>query len=369
MAVYKRGTKWYVDVSDGKGRRVRRSIGRSKKEALVVDQDLQVKIAKGQFLGVFETDSTPFSEYAKDWLERKKVTVTQSTWRDYKSILEVYAIPHFGKTALCNVAYRDVEEFVEKLSKLSAKRKNNIMVPIKGLFNDAKRRGDVLESPCEMIRRFKEEKPSIDPLSYPEINLFLEHVDPHYLAYFATAFFTGMRPNEMIALKWINVDFDMRVITVREGRVQGIEGAPKTLSSYRDIDMLEPLYKILRKHREESPEGAKYVFSTKDGKPHDVANLRNRVWYPTIAKAGMRKRVMYQTRHTFASLLLSYGEDPLWVARILGHTSTEMLYRHYGKFIRNRMRRDGMKFLQGIDEANTAGELLPANPLPVRTNE
>ena len=50
---------------------------------------------------------------------------------------------------------------------------------------------------------------------------------------------------------------------------------------------------------------------------------------------------MYQTRHTFASLMLSAGEDPLWVARMLGHTSTEMLYRHYGKYIRNRMRKDG----------------------------
>ena len=61
---------------------------------------------------------------------------------------------------------------------------------------------------------------------------------------------------------------------------------------------------------------------------------------------------MYQTRHTFASLMLSYGEDPLWVARMLGHTSTEMLYRHYGKFIRNRMRRDGAKFLKGFEEAD-----------------
>jgi integrase len=40
-----------------------------------------------------------------------------------------------------------------------------------------------------------------------------------------------MRPNEMLALKWLHVDFDMRCVTIREGRVQGIEGLPKTLSS------------------------------------------------------------------------------------------------------------------------------------------
>ena len=71
----------------------------------------------------------------------------------------------------------------------------------------------------------------------------------------------------------------------------------------------------------------------------------------------------------FASLMLSYGEDPLWVARKLGHTNTEMLYRHYGKFIRNHMRRDGMKFLRGFDDEKVAGELPPANPLPERIGE
>ena len=80
-------------------------------------------------------------------------------------------------------------------------------------------------------------------------------------------------------------------------------------------------------------------------------NLRNRVWYPTLQEAGLRKRTMYQTRHSFASLMLSHGEDPLWVARMLGHTSLDMIFRHYGKFIRNRARRDGARFLKGFEEA------------------
>jgi integrase len=64
------------------------------------------------------------------------------------------------------------------------------------------------------------------------MKFLLDHVDPHYRAYFTTAFLTGIRPNEMIALKWANVDFEMRCITVREGRVLGIEGPHKTMSSY-----------------------------------------------------------------------------------------------------------------------------------------
>ena len=73
---------------------------------------------------------------------------------------------------------------------------------------------------------------------------------------------------------------------------------------------------------------------------------------------------MYQTRHTFASLMLSHGEDPLWIARMLGHTTLQMVFQHYGKFIRNRARKDGVRFTQGMTEAGlvTSVPNLPEGP-------
>ena len=383
MGIRKRGKCWFVDVRDAKGKRIRRTVGTSKAVAVMVEKDLQLKTARGQYLGIFETKRTPFSDYAMEWLERKKVTVSQSTWRDYKSIMEVYAIPHFGRMPLCLIRRRDVEEFLDKMHALSAKRKNNVMVPVKNLFNDARRREDLRDSPCELIRRFKEEKALIDPFSFPEMKLFLDAVDPHFVAYFTTAFFTGMRPNELLALKWHNVDFVMKSITIREGRVQGIEGPPKTLSSYRDIDMLDPLHDVLAQYRLTCPNDAVYVFRNRVGNPLSVDNLRNRVWYPALAIAKLRKRTMYQTRHTFASLMLAHGEDPLWIARMLGHTTLQMVFQHYGKFIRNRMRKDGVRFTQGMTEAGLCpsvpkkpeGHVLytipteTAKPLPARVGE
>jgi integrase len=278
---------------------------------------------------------------------------------------------------LNQIRRRDVEEFLDKLGTLSAKRKNNVMVPVKNIFNDAMRREDLRENPCQLIRRFKEEKPLIDPFSFPEVKAFLDAVDPHYVPYFTTAFLSGMRPNEMLALKWLHVDFDMRCITIREGRVQGIEGPPKTTSSYRDVDMLDPLYEVLRQHRLVSPQDATHVFTGKKGAPMEVNNLRNKVWYPALQRAKLRPRTMYQTRHTFASLMLSHGEDPLWIARMLGHTTLQMVFQHYGKFIRNRARKDGLKFSQGLAEAgvlpgmaiDAAETKKPASPLPVRARE
>jgi len=365
MSVRKYGKNYMVDVIDGRGQRIRKMVGSSKSVAELIEKDLRVKIAKQVHLGIYEAVTTTFKEYAEKWLERKGKKLSPSTVRDYRSTFEVYAFPRWGKIPMARITARDAEDLAENLGDLSGKRKNNILVPLKCLFNEAKRRKDVTENPFEDVRKFREEKVFTDPFSIQEMRLFLETVDKGHLAYFFTCFFTGMRPNEMLALKWVNVDLThLKMISVKEGRVQGIEGPPKTDSSYRDIDILPPLLEVLKRHRDVSPPGAFHVFIGPKGAPLDVNNLRNRIWYPTLDRCGLRRRTMYQTRHTFASLMLSTGEDPLWVARMLGHTTTEMLYRHYGKYIRNRMRKDGGRFIQGLQEAGWDAELqaLPPNP-------
>jgi len=80
--------------------------------------------------------------------------------------------------------------------------------------------------------------------------------------------------------------------------------------------------------------------------PLDLTNMRVRVWFPTFQRAGLTPRNLYQTRHTFASLILQAGEDPAWIARIMGHTTTEMLFERYGRFIQYRTRHDGAAYLE-----------------------
>jgi len=89
------------------------------------------------------------------------------------------------------------------------------------------------------------------------------------------------------------------------------------------------------------------VFPNADGGRLD--NLRVRVWYPALQRAGLRQRDLYQCRHTFASLMLQSAEDPAWVARMMGHTTTKTLYERYHRFIQNRSRRDGEPYLKRLE--------------------
>jgi len=70
-----------------------------------------------------------------------------------------------------------------------------------------------------------------------------------------------------------------------------------------------------------------------------------------IADFNPRYRTMYQTRHTFATLMLAAGEDIGWVAKQLGHSSVEMVIRRYHRFIPNLTRRDGSAATRLLDDA------------------
>lgn len=82
-------------------------------------------------------------------------------------------------------------------------------------------------------------------------------------------------------------------------------------------------------------------------------NVTKRVWYPLLRYLGLEKRRPYQTRHTAATLLLASGENPEWVARVLGHTSTEMLFKVYSRYIPNLTRMDGSAFENLVTTSQT----------------
>jgi integrase len=97
------------------------------------------------------------------------------------------------------------------------------------------------------------------------------------------------------------------------------------------------------------------VFRTRNGQPIDNSNFVDRVWKPLLRHLGLTYRRPYNMRHTCATLWLAAGEAPEWIARQLGHTTTEMLFRTYSRYVPNLVRRDGTAFDRMIAGAMNGG--------------
>jgi integrase len=77
------------------------------------------------------------------------------------------------------------------------------------------------------------------------------------------------------------------------------------------------------------------------------------VWKPGLKKAGPNPRSLYQTRHTFATLMLDAGEHPGWVQKMMGHETMQTIYEKYYSYIRNYQRDEGSAFMGNVYNSST----------------
>lgn len=290
-----------------------------------------------------------FREFALQWLAESEVSWRRSYIVTQKGALEKYLLPHFGDKRVSSITKADVLAFRASLAKvparaashtLSHRRINAIMKPLRQILNEAADRFEFTTS-FQNIKPLKIKRSDVMPFSLEEVQRILQTVRADYRHYFVVRFFTGMRTGEVHGLKWKYVDFEKRLILVRESLVLNEDDDLKTDGSVRDIQMSQMVFDALKAQRQASDEFSTYVFSNREGKPLDNKNMIARVWSPLLRHLGLTPRRPYQMRHTAATLWLAAGESPEWIARQLGHSSTEMLFRVYSRYVPNLTRQDG----------------------------
>ncbi len=316
--------------------------------------------------------TTPlFRDFAEVWFAEAEVTWRRSYSITQRGALDKYLIPFFGDKEVGQITKADVLAFRASLAKaparkssntLSNRRINSVMKPLRQILNEA---ADRLEftSAFRNIKPLKMKRSDVMPFTLEEVQRILTTVRADYRNYFTVRFFTGMRTGEVHGLKWKYIDFERRLILVRESIVLNEEDELKTDGSMRDIQMNEMVVEALQAQFKARHPESEYVFSLRSGKPIDNQNFLNRVWAPLLRHLGLEHRRAYQMRHTAATLWLAAGEAPEWIARQLGHASTEMLFRVYSRYVPNLTRRDGsaMERLlkQHISLAPVTGNVTP----------
>lgn len=292
--------------------------------------------------------TTPlFSDFADTWFAEMQAQWRRSHVDTVEITLRTYLKPAFGDKEVGSITKAEILSFRSQLAKvrngkgkpLSAERINHIMTPLRMILNEAADRHE-FTSPYQGIKSLKVPRTDVEPFTVEEVRLILQTVREDYRNYYTVRFLTGMRTGEIDGLQWQFIDFERRQILVRQSLVKDELVYTKNDGSFRSIDMSGPVYEALLAQKKATGQH-EYVFCSRNGSPLTHRNVTQRVWYPLLRHLGLRQRRPYQTRHTAATLWLAAGEAPEWIARQMGHTTTEMLFRVYSRYVPNLTRRDG----------------------------
>lgn len=179
------------------------------------------------------------------------------------------------------------------------------------------------------------------PFSLDEQHKIIQNLAEHWKPYFDSAFKIGFRQGEQIALRPDDIDWERDLLRIKRAITRDengkiMVGRTKNRYSRRTIRLIPVMRSALEEQKKIHDKiKGEFFFSSATGAMVDTSHLRERVWKPALKKTGLDYREMKQTRHSFATNALSCGENPLWIARVLGHRDTDMVIRVYGKFIEN----------------------------------
>ena len=318
-------------------------------------------------------DQVLFKDYALLWYDLKKDSerVSPRTLWGYKSHIDRYLIPYFGKMTFADLTKGVFDRFVSWAKKQQFRKKrisnetvNKIFVPLKMICMDAtiEHGWGSTYNPLFGFKKLPEGDAyeNIYPFSLEEQGKIIAALPDHWKPYFDVAFKIGFRQGEQIAIQPDDIDWSMGLLHIRraftrDDRGKTMLGKTKNKYSRRTIKLIPVMFESLKAQKEVYDQcQGEYFFSSKQGKKVDRSHLRQRIWTPALKKAGVQYREIKQTRHSFATNALSCGENPLWIAKVMGHRDTDMIIKVYSKYIEDaRGSKDGSN-LNAIYEGMTS---------------
>lgn len=312
--------------------------------------------------GAASKDKATFGDSCNLWLATKGRLATK-TLDQYRNALEVWKRVLGADKPVASMTHGYVAGKVGSTPWKSAKLLNNYLIPLRGVFALAGRDLKLADNAMEGIENSRHQAPPPDPLTLAESRMIIEHMRRHYderiVAYFVFAFATGCRPEEIIAIRWSDVDWNHQTVLVQRARTAGEVHDMKTYQS-RNVDLTSEAVEALttmKAHTFMKGIEADVFQNPVTRRPfHDERSQRDHYWAPTLRRLGIRHRRAYQTRHTYATIALMAGVNPTYISRQMGHANAKMLFTVYAKWI------DGAD--KGRERAKLEAARAPALPTP-----
>lgn len=367
------------DENLGKKVRKRQSTGlKDTKENLkIVEKKYLPKIEQQLALGEIKVSAKvpTVKALGEEYIEMKRREGHRSySMNDYESDLKLHIYPIFGDRAIDSITVNEVEEWqVKLLEKLSAKTIQDARIPFNGLFNLALKKNLISENPfikaikvtkkkdkkaatekalelkafvkngvsaAALARRIKEaDTKKKDPFSEAELKILFETAQGALKNYIQIAFFTAIRPSEMIALTWEQVNLEERYVFVI-GAITGKETEDerelnKSAKSVRIVYLTNQAVAAFKEQAKLTKHLGTHVFLNQYNKPYaSIQSIRDKLFKKLIVESKVRPRRLYDLRHSYASINLSKNRLPiLFVSEQMGHADASVTLKEYSSYI------------------------------------
>lgn len=280
-------------------------------------------------------------DYLETWIKGKEKQLKASTWDGYNKIVTMLNKTELGRLYLPDIRRTHVRDWC-RLKTCGNKWLANVQSCLRTALQDALD-DDLIET--NPLYGWKYEnvdairtKDDVDPFTTDEREAILSAFrEPQHKNMFEFAFWTGLRTSELIALTWDDIDWLRGEARINKARTQSAEEAEttKTRKGIRDVKILQPAMAALVNQKAITFLAGGEIFrDPRDGKPWSGDEpIRQGPWKTAIKKSGVRYRRPYQTRHTYASMMLTASEPLGWVAQQMGHADLSMLARIYARWI------------------------------------
>lgn len=341
-----------IDPATGKERRTTRRGFKTMKEAKQAERNLLLDVEENG-LPSNQSDGfqdPTFEELAQLWLENYKTTVKPSTFENVRSKVEKMTEEHFKELKLKKITVAYCQKIVIELSK-SYVLYNHYLSVINRIFKYAVLMDVINSNPFDKVIKPKSRQTQRKGnfLTKEELKEFLKLAQTATLSYFFPLVhlmsYTGLRQGEALALKWSDIDFENKKITVDKTAVRIKEKqtlqTPKTKNSKRVISIDPTTLLILKSWKKDQIkiyfkngkhfEGdGNFIFTNERAEWVHIHNFI-RYFKRFIADHKLKPITPHGLRHTHASLLFSAGVEPKNISDRLGHSTVQItldLYTH-----------------------------------------
>ena len=311
MSVYRKNGNWFIDFYCG-SKRIRRMIGPSKRLAETALKDAQIKVAKEEYLGIYEDRKITLKDFSKEYLEHMKKRLDPYNYERCQGIVKSHLV-HFFTKYLSRISVKDAQEYITvRLEKVQAATVNREITRLKHLLNTAVEWKYISRNPISGVKPLMEPPGRVRYLDDEELQILLHGIKGHWLEPLVLiAMLTGLRRSEMLSLRWKqNVDLKnsrimldktknkkRRVIYINKTLAEEFISIPRRI----DTDLLFPEY------------------------TGDMVSIA----FKRLCKLiGISDFHWHDLRHCFASYLAMNGCQLRTIQELMGHSDVRMTVRY-----------------------------------------